>query len=341
MAHDNQDNRDSTLPSQLVDRLGRRHENLRISVTDRCNLRCRYCMPEHVEFLPRAEILSFEEFERFTRVAVSMGIRRLRITGGEPLMRRDLPELISRLSSIDGIDDLALTTNGVLLSNLAKPLRDAGLHRLNISLDSVRREVFEKWTRRDALDQTIAGIEAAQTAGFDRIRINAVAIEGMTEQEIVPLVQFARSKKLELRFIEFMPIDGDEWWHSGAVMSGAAIREVIEDEFGPLSQISTANSSQPATDYRLTDGTRIGLICSITEPFCESCDRLRITAEGQVRNCLFSQEEWDVRGILRGGGSDDDLRQLMLACIGAKKAGHGTDDPQMQRPNRPMYQIGG
>ncbi len=328
-------------PDQLVDRFGRVHTSLRIGVTDRCNLRCRYCMPEQVEFLPRSEILTFEEIERVTRVACHLGIRKVRITGGEPLVRRNVTDLIARLRRLPELEEIALTTNGLLLADHAAALKEAGLDRLNVSLDSVRPEVFEQWTRRDVLPRVLEGIDAALHAGFDSIRLNALAIRGLTEEEIGPLIRFARTKRLEVRFIEFMPIDGEGQWDRESVLTGAEIRRRIEADFGRLSERPRTDPAQPARDYVLPDGTRVGLICSVSEPFCETCNRLRLTAEGQLRNCLFSQESWDVRELLRSGADDASLMERMRECIGAKKRGHGTDDPTMLRPDLAMYQIGG
>lgn len=325
----------------MVDRFGRIHTSLRIGVTDRCNLRCRYCMPEQVEFLPRAEILTFEEIERVTRVACRLGVDKVRITGGEPLVRRDVSQLVARLARIDELDEIALTTNGLLLEEYAEQLKRAGLDRLNVSLDTVRPDVFRQWTRRDELARVLRGLDAALRAGFTRIRLNALAIRGLTEDEIVPLVEFARDRRVELRFIEFMPIDADRQWNEQAVLTGAEIRRRIEQTFGPLRPRLRPDPSQPAADFELSDGTRIGLICSVTEPFCRQCNRLRITAEGQLRNCLFSQRAWDMRSLLRSGADDDALAEMMRACVAAKKRGHGTDEPHMLRPDRAMYQIGG
>ncbi len=332
---------DTASRDALVDRFGRVHTSLRIGVTDRCNLRCRYCMPEQVEFLPRSEILTFEEIERVTRVACLLGVRKVRITGGEPLVRRNVTDLVARLARLPELEEIALTTNGLLLADHAVALKEAGLDRLNISLDSVRPEVFGQWTRRDVLPRVLEGIDAAMEAGFDSIRLNALAIRGLTEEEIGPLVRFARSKRLEVRFIEFMPIDGEQRWERASVLTGAEIRRRIEAEFGRLSERSRPDPSQPARDYVLPDGTRIGLICSVSEPFCEACNRLRLTAEGQLRNCLFSTVSWDIRHLLRSGADDASLMEMMRQCIRAKKRGHGTDDPTMLRPDLAMYQIGG
>ena len=327
----------------LVDRFGRRHTNLRVSVTDRCNIRCFYCMPaEGVVFRPREELLTFEEIEQFVRALVPLGVDKLRLTGGEPLVRSELPTLVKRLASLPGIRDIALTTNGMLLADQAAPLRAAGLRRLNISLDTLREEVFERITRRQGLDRVLAGIAAAQGAGFEEIRLNAVAIHGITEDEIIPLAEFARERNLELRFIEFMPLDAERHWSSDQIITGADIRRVVERRWGPLMAAPRGNPSQPAVDFHFADGRgSIGFINPVSEPFCGDCNRLRLTAEGQVRNCLFSTVEWDARRLLRGGGSDDDLRQLVRDCVAAKQAAHGIGESDFHQPERAMYQIGG
>ncbi len=327
----------------LVDRFGRMHTNLRVSVTDRCNIRCFYCMPnENVRFKPRHEILSFEEIERFVRVSVKLGVDKLRITGGEPLVRADLPVLVEKLARIDGLRDLALTTNGLLLAQQAADLKRAGLKRLNISLDGLSDETFQRISRRSGLDKVLDGISVALPLGFDKIRLNAVAIDKITDGEIIPLAAFARDRDLELRFIEFMPLDAEGNWDTSQVLPGNAIRQRLEAEFGPLIAAPRSDRSQPAVDYRFADGRgRIGLINPVTEPFCENCNRLRITAEGQVRNCLFSTVEWDARRLMRGAGTDDQLAELVRQCVAAKKTGHGIDSPDFVRPQRSMYEIGG
>ncbi len=331
-----------TISGPLVDSFGRVHTNLRISATDRCNIRCFYCMPhEDVQFKPRHELLTFEEIERFVRVTVQLGVRKLRITGGEPLVRSEIPKLVAKLAAVAGIDDLAMTTNGMLLAQQAAALKQAGLQRLNISLDAMREETFERIARRRGLDQVLAGIAAARREGFRRIRLNTVAIRGITEDEIVPLANFACQLDLELRFIEFMPLDAERRWQNELVLPGDEIRARLEAEFGPLMPAERPDPSQPAVDYRLANGGRIGFINPVSQPFCGDCNRLRITAEGQVRNCLFSTVEWDARAILRGGGSDDDLAALIRTCVGAKKPGHGIDEPDFLRPQRAMFQIGG
>ena len=327
----------------LVDRYGRRHQNLRVSITDRCNIRCFYCMPnEGIVFKPKTEILTFEEIERFVRVVASAGVNKIRLTGGEPLVRLDLAKLVQCLVSIPGIDDLALTTNGMLLADQAESLKEAGLQRINISLDTLSEATFERITRRTGLDQVLAGIQAAQDAGFEKIRLNAIAIRDLTEQEIIPLAHFSRQRKLELRFIEFMPLDAEDQWQSDQVLSGEAIRQQLEDTFGPLQPVKRLDAAQPAVDYEFSDGAgRIGFINPVTEPFCSDCNRLRLTAEGQVRNCLFSTSEWDARELLREGGSDQQILDLVRDSIAHKKPGHGIDTEDFEKPARAMYQIGG
>ena len=334
----------------LVDTLGRVHTNLRISVTDRCNIRCFYCMPEeNVRFKPRSELLSFEEIERFVRTVAPLGVHKLRLTGGEPLVRSEMPQLVERLASVPGIDDIAMTTNGILLAEHAQALKTAGLKRLNISLDALTEETFRRIARREGLDRVLAGIAAAQAAGFQKIRLNAVAIRGITEPEVVPLTQFAREQGLEMRFIEYMPLDADQNWDHEQVLSGAEIRRLIEGAIGELEPAERSEPSQPAVDYQfvadrgqfVTGGGQIGFINPVTQPFCGDCNRLRLTAEGQIRNCLFSTVEWDARALMRSGGSDAELVQLVRDCVAAKKPGHGIDSEEFIRPQRAMYQIGG
>lgn len=328
---------------QLVDRFGRVHSELRISVTDRCNLRCTYCMPAEVaSFLPRAELLSFDEISRFVRVAATLGIRKLRLTGGEPLVRPNLDRLIARLVALDGIEEVALTTNGLLLAEQAAALKRAGLARLNVSLDALEPEAFRAIARRDGLERVLAGLSAARAAGFEGTRLNAVALRGASEEQVVPLVRFARDEGLELRFIEFMPLDADHAWQRQQVLSGAELRASIEAALGPLVPVERNDPSQPSTDFRFADGRgRVGFIASVTEPFCGSCNRIRLTADGQVRNCLFATDEWDARRILRSDGDDQQLVDLLHSCVGAKRAGHGIDGARFVPPERAMYRIGG
>ena len=320
------------------------HTSLRISVTDRCNIRCFYCMPnENVRFRPRHEILTFEEIARFVRVVAQMGVRRLRLTGGEPLVRADLPRLVEHAGRLAGhrrprAHDQRHPAGRAGRRRCAAP----ACERLNISLDTLSEETFQKISRREGLDRVLAGIAAAQEAGFEKIRLNAIAIRGLTEDEIVPLARFARERGLELRFIEFMPLDAEQHWQATDVLDGDAIRRILEAEFGPLVPVGRPHPSQPATDFEFADGGgRIGFIQPVSQPFCGDCDRLRLTAEGQVRNCLFSTAEWDARALLRGGGSDDELADLVRDCVWAKAPAHGIDTDEFVRPERAMYQIGG
>lgn len=326
----------------LVDGFGRVHTSLRISVTDRCNIRCFYCMPaDGVQFRPRDELLSFEEIFQFVSALLPLGVTKLRLTGGEPLVRNGLPELVQMLSRLPGVQDLALTTNGILLADLAQPLADAGLKRLNISLDTLSETTFQQIARRPGLDRVLAGIDAAQAAGFVDIRLNAVAIRGMTEAEVVPLAEFALQRDLELRFIEFMPLDAEARW-SDEILTGAEIRRRLEERFGPLTAVHRLEPSKPAVDYSLPGGRgRVGFINSVTEPFCGDCNRLRLTADGQVRNCLFSLREWDARELLRAGRTDAEVRQLVRDCVAAKAEAHAIGESEFERPERAMYQIGG
>ncbi len=331
------------MPPPLIDTFGRVHSDLRISVTDRCNIRCFYCMPaENVKFLEREHLLTFDEMERFARVAAGLGIRKLRLTGGEPLVRKQLSRLVAKLAAIPGIEDIALTTNGILLAEQAQELKDAGLKRLNVSLDALSEAKFQAITRRSGYEQVLKGIFTAQQVGFEKIKINAVAIRGVTEDEVVPLGHFARRHGLEVRFIEYMPLDADGNWQTDQVLSGTEILRLLTEGIGPLDPLPVIDPSQPATDYAFRDGVgRIGFINPVTQPFCGECNRLRITAEGQIRNCLFSVAEWDARGLMRSGGSDEDLAVMVRASVGAKKAGHGINSDDFVRPARAMFQIGG
>jgi cyclic pyranopterin phosphate synthase len=327
----------------LLDAFGRVHDSLRISVTDRCNIRCFYCMPnENITFLPKTELLTFEEIARFAELATQLRIRKFRLTGGEPLVRRELHQLVRMLRSIEGVEDLALTTNAVLLEEQAEALFNAGLMRLNVSLDSLRPEIFEQITRRKGLEQVLAGLRRAAEVGFRKIRINAVSIAGLTEADVIPLAEFCRESGHTLRFIEYMPLDADQAWSQKLVLSGARIKELLEQTFGRLAPAKRTDPSQPAVDYLFADGRgEVGFINPVSEPFCGACNRLRITAEGQLRNCLFSTEEFDARALLRSNACDEEVLALIRNCVGAKKAGHGINDERFIRPQRAMYQIGG
>ena len=327
----------------LVDTFGRLHDNLRISVTDRCNIRCFYCMPEEgVKFFDRHDVLSFEEIERFVRASVPLGITKLRLTGGEPLLRRDLPELIRKLVAIPGIRDIALTTNAVLLEQYAVPLREAGLRRLNIHLDTLDREKFKQITRRDDLPKVMAGIDAAVNAGFEKIKINVVAVKGLIEPDIVPMARYCRERGFEPRFIEFMPLDSQAIWERRQVLTADEMIAQISSEVGALEAVPDADPRAPATEYRYKDGSgTVGFIASISKPFCLNCNRIRLTSDGKLRYCLFAIEEMDVKGLLRNGASDEDIQAAIRKNVADKWLGHEINSPKFVPPPRPMYTIGG
>jgi GTP 3',8-cyclase len=326
----------------LVDSWGREIRSLRVSVTDKCNFRCRYCMPaEGLAWLPREEILSFEEIARLARVLSEMGVDEVRLTGGEPLVRRDLPVLVSFLAEIPGLRDLSLTTNGVLLDRLAGPLVEAGLRRLNVSLDSLSHVRFAEITRRDALDRVLAGLEEAERYPELRpIKVNCVAMRGFTEEEVPALAELARRKPYVVRFIEFMPLDADEAWREDEVLTGGEIRTLIEERW-PLVEIP-AKPSSTARRFRFADGAgEIGFVNPVSEPFCSSCDRIRLTADGQLRTCLFSRREWDLKTPLRDGSSDEELAARIRFAVRHKELKHKINDPGFVRASRSMSQIGG
>jgi GTP 3',8-cyclase len=327
----------------LTDSWGRRIESVRVSVTDKCNFRCTYCMPaEGLEWLRRDEILSFEEIARLVRVLAAMGVSEVRLTGGEPLVRRDLPELVRMLAAIPGVEDLSLTTNGVLLDRLAKPLVEAGLRRINVSLDSLNHTRFAEITRRDALDQVLRGLEEIERYPELRpIKINCVAIKGFTEEEVPALAELARRKPYVVRFIEFMPLDADQAWRDDQVLTGAEIRSLIEAEHGPLVELP-AKASSTAKRYAFADGKgELGFVNPVSEPFCSTCDRIRVTADGQLRTCLFSRREWDLKKPLRDGSTDEQLADAVRWAIRHKELKHKINDPGFVRASRSMSQIGG
>ncbi|HTR38348.1 MAG TPA: GTP 3',8-cyclase MoaA [Bryobacteraceae bacterium] len=327
----------------LIDTFDRIHDSLRISVTDRCNIRCFYCMPEdNVKYMPREEILSFEEIERVVRVAASLGVTKVRITGGEPLIRKDLAVLIGKLSAIPGIQDLALTTNGVLLARQAQALYDSGLRRLNVHLDTLDRERFQRITRRDDLGKVLDGLETAQRLGFGPIKINAVAVKNLVEPDVVPLARFGREHGYEIRFIEFMPLDSQGLWSRGNVLSAGEIIETLSREISPLVEIPDRDPRAPATEYRYSDGGgRVGFIASVTRPFCLNCNRIRLTSDGKLRYCLFAIEETDVRGLLRKGAPDEEIAATIRENVRQKWIGHEINTAKFVAPPRPMYAIGG
>jgi GTP 3',8-cyclase len=327
--------------NQLIDTFGRVHNNLRISVTDRCNLRCTYCMPEEVTFMDRAELLTFEEIAAFVRIAAPLGVDKIRLTGGEPLLRRDLSRLVEMLREIEGIRDIGLTTNGMLLGAQAQALYDAGLRRINISLDTLDPARFRQLVRRDGLDKVIEGIHAARRAGFEPIKINAVSIRGITEHEVVALAQFARTHGLEMRFIEYMPIGADQWERE-KVYFAHEILEQLEREVAPLVPVEDYDPRAPAMEFRYTDGGgRVGIIASISRPFCMSCNRIRLTADGKLRNCLFALDEVDVKHMLRGSASAEAIADVIRGNVHAKWEGHEINTSRFIKPLRTMHAIGG
>ncbi|MBZ5724145.1 MAG: GTP 3',8-cyclase MoaA [Acidobacteriia bacterium] len=327
----------------LVDSFGRVHDNLRVSVTDRCNIRCFYCMPESdVQFVERGEILDFEEIERFVRIAVSLGVTKLRVTGGEPLVRRDLPVLVRRLAAISGVRDLALTTNGVLLPDLAEPLYAAGLRRLNVHLDTLDRERFRKITRRDELDKVLAGLEIARRLGYSRIKLNAVAVKDLVEPDIVPLARYALANGFEVRYIEFMPLDAQNLWDRSKVLRAEEIIATLSREIAPLTAVPDPDPRAPATEYEFAGGAgRVGFIASVSRPFCLNCNRIRLTADGKLRYCLFAIEEDDVKSLMRSGATDEEIAALVRRNVAGKWEGHEINSTKFVAPPRPMYSIGG
>jgi cyclic pyranopterin phosphate synthase len=299
-------------------------------------------MPEQgARFMPVRSLLNFSQIERFVSIAVPLGICKIRITGGEPLLRPKLPELIAPLAQLDGIQDLALTTNGVLLAGFARTLYDAGLRRLNVHLDTLDRERFRTITRRDDLRRVLDGIETAKSVGFTHIKLNAVIVKGFNEDDIVPLVRFARERNLEARFIEFMPLDGQELWSLKQVLTADEMIARLEHEWGPLMAVPDADPRAPATAYRFVDGHQVGFIASVSRPFCLNCNRLRLTSDGKLRNCLFAHEETDVSAFLARPETDDQLISAIRQSVWHKWPGHDINRPGFAAPERPMYSIGG
>lgn len=324
-----------------MDGMGRKIVNLRISVTDRCNFRCTYCMPaDNVEFMDRSHLLTFEEITRIANVVSKMGIYRLRLTGGEPLLRKDLPELVRMLSAVDGIEDVAMTTNAFFLKQQAQALKDAGLKRLNISLDALDKEKFTHVNRRDCLEQVLEGLAAAREVGFP-IKINAVAVKNFSEPEILQLVDLGRSDGFEIRFIEFMPLDADQTWERDKVLFGNEILDIISQKH-ELVPIKDSLEIGPASEYNFADGKgKIGIITAVSNPFCDFCNRIRMTADGKLRTCLFSTNEHDLKELVREGGTDTDIEQRIRAALVIKEPGHKINLDDFERPVRAMHAIGG
>ncbi|MFC5909778.1 GTP 3',8-cyclase MoaA [Streptacidiphilus monticola] len=329
-------------PAPLVDRFGRVHTDLRVSLTDRCNLRCTYCMPaEGPGWLPAPQLLTDDELLRLLRLAVErLGIRSLRLTGGEPLLRRGLPDLVARMAALPGRPELSLTTNGIGLARSAAALRAAGLHRVNVSLDTLRPDVFRQLTRRNRLGDVLDGRAAARAAGLDPVKVNAVPVRGVNEDEIPELAAWAARHGYRLRFIESMPLDAQGGWDRAAMVTADEILARLGERW-PLTPVPRAGAA-PAEEWRLggTDAV-VGVIASVTRPFCGGCDRVRLTADGQLRNCLFATEESDLRELLRSGADDDRIEAAWRSCVAAKAAGHGIGSAEFRRPGRPMSAIGG
>ena len=346
----------------LVDSHGRVLRDLRVSLTDRCNFRCLYCLPEteaaqnfyrghwaHLpnstpnvqQWVPRTHLLSFEEIERVVRLAVQLGIKKIRLTGGEPLLRNDVDHLVARIAPIPGIEDLAMTTNGFLFAEKARALRDAGLRRVSFSLDSLDRDNFKKITGRDGLDSVLASIELAQELGFEPVKVNAVVIRDINLHEIESLAGFARKKNLNMRFIEFMPLDSARAWQKDMVVSGSEILQRLRTRFD-LRPVATDKPSSTSKRWAFNDGRgEIGIIAPVSEPFCGHCNRLRLTADGKVRTCLFSVTEHDMRSLLRNGASDDALADWLSGVVWQKEARHHIGEADFVAPSRSMSCIGG
>ncbi len=332
------------MSAPLVDRFGRVHRDLRISLTDRCSLRCTYCMPaDGVPWLAGSTMLSTPEIVRVARVAVEAGVTEIRLTGGEPLLRADIVDVVARLATLEGEEgrvEVSLTTNALRLPGLAAPLRDAGLARVNVSLDTLDRERFATLTRRDRLHDTLAGIAAADSVGLSPIKLNAVAMRGVNDDEVVDLVRFAVERGYQMRFIEQMPLDAGHTWDRTTMVTQAEILERLRGAFR-LEEVP-GRGSAPAELWYVDGGPHtVGVIASVTAPFCGACDRVRLTADGQLRNCLFAQDETDLRTLMREGCTDAELDAALRAAIAGKKAGHGIDDPGFLQPRRPMSAIGG
>jgi cyclic pyranopterin phosphate synthase len=327
----------------LKDKFGRSIRDLRISVTDRCNFRCFYCMPkEAMEWQPKAEILTYEEIFELTSILVSLGITRLRVTGGEPMLRRDLESLIQRLSSIEGVEDLAMTTNAHFLRGRAQTLKAAGLKRITISLDSLDHERFALLTGRNELTQVIDGIDAACEAGLDPVKVNCVVIRGINDDQAVDFARFARERGVQARFIEFMPLDNGKVWRRDMVVPGDTLRERINEVF-PLIPVKGDHASETSRRWRFADGKpgEVGFINPVTQPFCGHCSRIRLTADGQIRTCLFSNIEHNIKSLLRAGAQRDELTAFIRDVIAVKEERHHINDPEFIQPLRTMSCIGG
>lgn len=331
-----------TSKPKLTDGMGRTIVNLRISVTDRCNFRCTYCMPaDNVEFMDRSHLLSFEEIQRVAQIVSQMGINRLRLTGGEPLMRKNLPTLIKMLNEVEGIDDIAMTTNAYFLKDQAKDLKEAGLKRLNVSLDALDPDKFRDVNRRDCLQSVLDGLDTARKVGFKSIKINAVAVRNFSETEIMSLIEMGRSDGFEIRFIEFMPLDSDKVWERDKVLFGHEIVDLIKEKY-ELVPIDNSLEIGPASEYNFADGNgKIGIITAVSNPFCDHCNRIRMTADGKLRTCLFSTQETNLKELIRSGATDETIIETIKQAVLVKEPGHKINLDDFERPTRAMHAIGG
>jgi GTP 3',8-cyclase len=328
----------------LADAYGRMATDLRVSVTDRCNLRCAYCMPaEGLDWLPRPDLLTDDEVIRLIRIGVErLGIREIRFTGGEPLLRRGLTGIIERTAGLAPRPEISLTTNAIGLARLARPLRRAGLNRVNVSLDTLRPETFRALTHRDRLPEVLAGLDAAAGAGLSPVKVNAVLMRDINDDEAPQLLRFCLAHGYEVRFIEQMPLDAQHGWRRENMVTAEEILTALGEGFVLTPDDPDARGSAPAESFLVDGGpARVGIIGSVTRPFCGSCDRVRLTADGQLRNCLFAREESDLRGPMRAGADDADLAERWRLAVAAKRPGHGIDDPSFLQPDRPMSAIGG
>ncbi|GAA2372691.1 GTP 3',8-cyclase MoaA [Nonomuraea africana] len=328
----------------LKDSFGRVATDLRVSLTDKCNLRCTYCMPpEGLDWLPNAQLLTADEIVRLVTIGVErLGITEVRYTGGEPLLRRELVDIVARTAALRPRPQVSLTTNGIGLAKLAQPLAEAGLDRVNVSLDTLDRETFKRLAHRDRFEDVIAGLEAADRAGLRPVKVNAVLMRGLNEHEAVPLLRFCLERGYELRFIEQMPLDAQHGWSRADMVTADEILALLQAEVDLCADDLEERGSAPAERFLVEGGpARVGVIGSVTRPFCGACDRVRLTADGQIRNCLFAREESDLKVALRGGASDEELAERWIAAVRGKRAGHGIDDPSFLQPARPMSAIGG
>jgi cyclic pyranopterin phosphate synthase len=326
----------------LVDGFGRVATDLRVSLTDRCNLRCTYCMPpEGLDWLPKPELLTDDEVLRLVGIGVQrLGINEVRYTGGEPLLRRNLVDIVTRTAALGA--EVSLTTNGIGLARLAGALAEAGLHRVNVSLDTLDRDTFKRLAHRDRLADVLDGLAAAERAGLCPVKVNTVLMRGVNDHDAVPLLRYCLDKGYELRFIEQMPLDAQHGWTREGMITADEILERLSADFDLVPEPDEARGSAPAQTFVVGGGpAKVGIIASVTRPFCGACDRVRLTADGQIRNCLFAREESDLRAALRTGASDDELAERWLASVAAKRPGHGIDDPSFLQPVRPMSAIGG